>query len=100
MVFGFPRTKAKESKTVKGFQAGDIVKAVAPSGLKQGKYLGRVAVRSSGSFNITAKDSTIQGIGYKHCRLLQKSDGYAYQRKEITVSSPCINIGVSTVEIG
>ncbi len=98
--FGFPRTKAKESKTVKGFQTGDIVKAIVPNGIKRGKYFGRVAVRSSGSFNITTKDSTIQGIGYKHCTLCQKSDGYAYQGKEITASSPCINAGVSTVEIG
>ena len=32
--FGFPRTKAKGSKIVKGFQTGDIVKAVVTKGKK------------------------------------------------------------------
>ena len=32
--FGFPRTKAKSSKIVKGFQTGDIVKAVVTKGKK------------------------------------------------------------------
>mgnify|MGYP000956701768 CR=1 FL=1 len=81
--FGFPRTSAKASKSVKGFQTGDIVKAVVPSGSKQGEYLGRVAVRSRGYFNIETKDgSTKQGIGYKFCRLLQRNDGYSYDYKE------------------
>lgn len=80
--FGFPRTSAKSSKSVKGFQTGDIVKAVVPSGLKRGEYLGRVAVRSSGSFNIETSDCLIQEIGYKFCRLLQRNDGYSYNYKE------------------
>lgn len=81
--FGFPRTSAKSSKSVKGFQTGDIVKAIVPFGLKRGEYLGRVAVRASGSFNIMTQDgSTKQGIGYKFCRLLQRNDGYSYDYKE------------------
>ena len=72
--FGFPRTKAKTSKIVKGFQTGDIVKAV----VTKGKYLGKVAVRVSGNFNITTKTATIQGINYKYCKTIQKGDGYAY----------------------
>ena len=80
--FGFPRTSPKGSKSVKGFQTGDIVKAVVPSGLKVGEYLGRVAVRSNGYFNIETSDCLIQGIGYKFCRLLQRNDGYSYDYKE------------------
>ncbi len=30
--YGFPRTRAKQAKRVQGFQTGDIVKAVVPSG--------------------------------------------------------------------
>lgn len=76
--FGFPRTSAKASKTVKGFQTGDIVKAIAPTGSKQGEYLGRVVVRSRGTFCIkTNKGSTVD-IGYKYCRLIQRGDGYSY----------------------
>ena len=80
--FGFPRTSAKSSKSVKGFQTGDIVKAVVPFGSKQGEYLGKVAVRSSGSFDIQTKTQVIQGVGYKYCHIVQRSDGYSYYYKE------------------
>jgi len=76
--FGFPRTKAKGSKVVKGFQTGDIVKAVVTKGKKIGTYLGKVAVRVSGNFNITTTLGTIQGINFKYCKTIQKGDGYAY----------------------
>lgn len=80
--YGFPRTSAKASKSVKGFQTGDIVKAIVPTGLKQGKYLGRVIVRSKGSFSIAHNNYIVDGIGYKYCHLIQRGDGYAYNYKE------------------
>ena len=80
--YGFPRTSAKASKSVKGFQTGDIVKAIVPKGSKQGEYLGKVAVRSSGYFDIQIKTQVIQGIGYKYCNIVQRSDGYSYNYKE------------------
>jgi 5-methylcytosine-specific restriction endonuclease McrA len=76
--YGFPRTSAKSQKRVKGFQTGDIIKAIVPSGKKTGTYVGRVAVRSSGSFNIKCDKKTIQGIGFKYCNILQRIDGYSY----------------------
>jgi 5-methylcytosine-specific restriction endonuclease McrA len=76
--FGFPRTKAKQFKRVKGFQTGDIVKAIVPSGKKTGTYIGRIAVRASGRFDIRTNQETVQGIGYKYCQLIQRIDGYAY----------------------
>jgi len=60
--YGFPRTSAKAIRRVKGFRTGDLVGAVAPNGAKQGIYLGKVAVRSSGSFNIVTARGTVQGI--------------------------------------
>ena len=57
--YGFPRTSAKALKSVYGFQTGDMVKAIVPTGLKQGEYLGRVAVRSRGSFDIRTKSCLI-----------------------------------------
>ena len=80
--FGFPRTSPKGSKSVKGFQTGDIVKAVVPSGLKRGEYFGRVAVRSNGYFDIKTNKETAQGIGYKYCHIIQRCDGYSYNYKE------------------
>jgi 5-methylcytosine-specific restriction endonuclease McrA len=80
---GFPRTKAKKTKRVKGFQTGDMVKAVIPNGVKRGTYVGRVAVRATGSFNITIEEGkTVQGISYRHCITLQTCDGYRYQKGE------------------
>ncbi|MTI31425.1 RNA-guided endonuclease IscB [Xanthovirga aplysinae] len=76
--YGFPRTTAKKQKMVKGFQTGDIVLANVPSGKKKGVYQGRVAVRTSGSFNIKTNDTTVQGIGYRYCKLIQRTDGYLY----------------------
>lgn len=80
--YGFPRTSAKASKSVKGFQTGDMVKAIVPKGLKRGIYLGKVAVRSNGYFNIQTKAKTIQGIGVEYCHIIQRGDGYSYNYKE------------------
>ena len=76
--YGFPRTAAKSTMSINGFKTGDLVKAIVTNGKKQGTYTGRVAVRASGSFNITTKKETIQGISYCDCRLLQQKDGYQY----------------------
>ena len=65
-------------KSVKGFQTGDIVKAVVSSGKKTGTYTGRVAVRSTGSFNISATAGLVQGISYKYCQKIHQKDGYNY----------------------
>ena len=80
--YGFPRTSSKGSKSVKGFQTGDIVKAVVTKGSKQGEYLGRVVVHSYGYFDIQTKTKKIQGIGHEYCRLIQRGDGYLYNYKE------------------
>ena len=80
--FGFPRTSPKGSKSVKGFQTGDIVKAIVPKGLKQGEYLGRVIIHSSGRFDIKMNKEITQGIGYRYCHLIQRGDGYSYNYKE------------------
>ena len=80
--YGFPQTSAKASKTVKGFQSGDMVKAIVPTGLKKGIYLGRVAIRHKGSFNIRTKSGLVKDIGYKYCHIIQRGDGYLYNYKE------------------
>ncbi len=66
------------SRKVKGFQTGDIVKAIVTYGKKVGTYTGRVAVRSTGSFNICAKQGLIQGISHKYCQQIHQKDGYGY----------------------
>jgi hypothetical protein len=80
--YGFPRTGPKQQKRVNGFQTGDMVKAVVTSGKKKGVYSGRVAIRSTGSFNITTKQGVMQGISSRSCKLVHHVDGYSYQKGE------------------
>ncbi|WP_293350608.1 MULTISPECIES: RNA-guided endonuclease IscB [unclassified Microcoleus] len=75
--FGFPSRYVPQNKFVKGFQTGDIVKAVVTSGKKIGEYVGRVAVRTTGSFNISASE-LVQGISHKYCKIVHRKDGYSY----------------------
>lgn len=58
-----------------------MVKAVVKTGKKAGIYVGRVAVRTSGSFNLKIANATMQGISYRHCHILQRADGYSYEQR-------------------
>lgn len=89
--YGFPRLRRPETKTVHGFQTGDHVRATNPTGKYAGTHTGRVAVRTSGYFQIGPVVTN-----HKHCRLLQRADGYQYETKEETVSSPPSRLGLPT----
>ena len=101
--YGFVRTGPKQAKRVKGFQTGDIVRAEVLTGKKVGTYVGRVAVRTTGSFNLTTKNGTVQGISHRFCTPLHRCDGYSYQagdpipcpKKGTPLSSPASMPGVS-----
>ena len=72
--YGFPRTKPKVNRFTKGFQTGDIVRAMVPRGKNKGTHVGKVAVRATGSFRV----GTTDGINAKYCSLVQRADGYEY----------------------
>ena len=91
--YGFPRGYLLRAKRVHGFATGDLVKAEVPSGRKAGRYTGRVAIRASGSFNIQPRHGVTEGISHKHCRLLQRSDGYGYQ---FMASAPGTEVATTT----
>lgn len=76
--FGFPRGYLMREKRVKGLQTGDRVIAQVPSGKNVGSHGGRVAVRKTGSFNIQTARGVVQGISHRHCRVVQRADGYGY----------------------
>ncbi len=80
--YGFPRLVFSRQKAHFGFATGDHVRAVVPAGKHAGTHVGRVAVRKTGSFNITTTAGTLQGISHKHCTVLQRGDGYQYLWKE------------------
>ncbi len=80
--YGFPRGYLMRSKRVHGFATGDMVRADVPKGLKAGVHWGRVAVRATGNFNIQSHPAgvaaVVQGIHHRHCRVVQRNDGYGY----------------------
>ena len=48
---------------------------------KAGTHIGKVAVRASGSFNVSTTAGVVQGISHKHCSVLHRADGYSYLLK-------------------
>ena len=76
--YGFPRAYLPRQKYFYGFMSGDMVKAIVTKGNKIGTYMGTVACRSTGSFNVNLLKGRVQGINYKYCQIIQKSDGYKY----------------------
>jgi hypothetical protein len=80
--YGFPRTKPKQDRIQFGFQTGDIVKAIIPSGKYAGTQIGRVVVRSKPSFQLNGVD-----VHPKYLMLIHGADGYEYRKAEVA-SSP------------
>jgi 5-methylcytosine-specific restriction endonuclease McrA len=106
--YGFPRGYLLREKSVKGFQTGDMVRATVTAGKKFGTYVGRVAVRASGNFNIQLGKEVVQGISHRYCTMLQRADGYGYSfnmdsnisagaghASHAALSLPGMNAGVS-----
>lgn len=77
--YGCVRGYLTRSKSIQGFQTGDMVKAEVTQGKKTGSYTGRVAVRASGSFNIQTRSGLVQGVSHRYCTVVQRGDGYGYQ---------------------
>ena len=76
--YGFPVRHRTSQKNHKGFQTGDIIKAVVTKGKKIGDYTGRVLCRASGSFDISTHQGRVSGISHKYCSHIHKKDGYQY----------------------
>jgi hypothetical protein len=93
--YGFARGYLTREKRVHGFQTGDLVRADVPKGKKAGTHVGRVAVRASGNFNIQSAAEVVQGIAHRHCRLVQRSDGYGYSR----IAQPKGDAGIGTASL-
>jgi hypothetical protein len=79
--FGFPNKAPKATSVVGGFRTGDIVRATVPaSSVKAGVYVGRIAVRATGSCNVSTAKGTVQSIHWRFCQPLHRSDGYAHEK--------------------
>jgi 5-methylcytosine-specific restriction endonuclease McrA len=91
--YGFPRGFLMRQKQVQGFQTGDRVKAIVTTGKKIGIYLGRVAVRASGRFNIKTASGLVQGISHRVCTLIQRADGYGYSLTKTALEKGAAGMG-------
>jgi 5-methylcytosine-specific restriction endonuclease McrA len=79
------RTNAPKSHTLDALHVGELGQVTGWPGsvlVDTGIHTGRVAVRTTGSFNITTATGTRQGINHKHIRLLQRADGYSYTTRQ------------------
>jgi hypothetical protein len=83
--YGSPRGYLMRQKHVKTFQTGDQVIATVPKGVKTGVYVGRVAIRATGKFNVQTSTGVVQGISHKYCKLLSRADGYGYVQSKIAL---------------
>jgi 5-methylcytosine-specific restriction endonuclease McrA len=79
---GFPIRHRKRQKVHYGYQTGDVVRAIVPSGKKAGTYVGRVLGRATGSFDLVTKAGRIEGISHRYCRPVHRNDGYSYTKGE------------------
>jgi len=77
---GFTDKAPTATSRVGGLRTGDLVRAVVPSSsAKVGTYVGRIAVRATGSCNITTATGTVRGIQVRYCTPLHRGDGYRYR---------------------
>jgi 5-methylcytosine-specific restriction endonuclease McrA len=77
--FGFPDKAPKATSVVAGMRTGDLVRAVVPTpSSKAGTYVGRLAVRATGSCSLKTSAGIVQGIHIRFCQPLHRGDGYTY----------------------
>lgn len=99
--YGFPKLHRPKKKQFFDFQTGDLVKAEIPKGKYHGQYVGRVAIRTTGYFDVKNSVGEIlaQGIPHRYCWLLQRFTGWQYEKllikKEVGDFLPRLKTGVS-----
>ncbi|MBW4504018.1 MAG: HNH endonuclease [Scytonema hyalinum WJT4-NPBG1] len=76
--YGFPVKHRTRCKTFFGFQTGDMVRAILPSGKFTGTHVGRLTVRESGVFEMKTPKGKISPVRYKYCKSIHRNDGYMY----------------------
>lgn len=93
--YGFPR-RNKDGKTVvrtrqkifHGFQTGDMVRAIVPTGKNAGTHVGRITVRAGRVFDLTTPTGKLQSINWKYFRPIHHKDGYSYAFLSRNVQQP------------
>ncbi len=81
--FGFPRGYLSRQKFFFGFQTSDTVNANVPKGKHKGSWIGEVLCRKTGGFDVKINNSYRIYSNYKYIKIVQKFDGYKYNREDI-----------------
>jgi hypothetical protein len=76
--YGFPVRHRTRCKTFFGFQTGDMVRAILPTGKFAGVHVGRLAVRESGVFEMRTLIGKVSPVRHKYCKFIHRNDGYMY----------------------
>jgi hypothetical protein len=81
--YGFPNRHKPRAKRFEGWQTGDIVHAVIPTGNHAGVPRGRIAIRFRPSFRLEGRD-----VHPKYLMCLHRADGYSYTMMKKEAHSP------------
>ncbi len=76
--YGFPTKHRTRCKTFFGFQTGDMVRAILPTGKFAGTHVGRLTVRESGVFEMRTALGKVSPVRHKYCKSIHRNDGYMY----------------------
>jgi 5-methylcytosine-specific restriction endonuclease McrA len=76
--YGFPVKHKTRYKTFFGFQTGDMVQAILPTGKFAGSHVGRLTVRESGVFEMRTPKGKVSPVRHKYCKSIHRNDGYMY----------------------
>jgi 5-methylcytosine-specific restriction endonuclease McrA len=76
--YGFPVRHRTRCKTFFGFQTGDMVRAILPTGKFAGAHVGRLTVRESGVFEMRTPIGKVSPVRHKYCQSIHCNDGYMY----------------------
>jgi 5-methylcytosine-specific restriction endonuclease McrA len=77
--YGFPARHRLRQKQHFGFQTGDMLQAIVPTGKYAGTHVGRAACRATGSFDVTTQSGKVT-VSHKHCQTIHHADGYSYTK--------------------
>ncbi len=75
---GFTIRHRTRCKVFFGFQTGDMVRAILPTGKFAGTHVGRVTVRKSGVFEMSTPKGKVSPVNHKYCTCVHRNDGYMY----------------------
>lgn len=88
--YGFPVRHRARPRRFLGFRTGDLVKATVARGKYAGVYTGRVIIRFQPCFQVGSGIN----IHPRYLKLLQRADGYEYERGKIAARSH-LQVGAS-----